>query len=83
MIYFKSCPRCSGDLSLEQDVYGWYLICLSCSNVLYPNIDEEEKKKTAVVKYGDILEVGRASTERDQQVARPKENTTVLGAPIR
>ncbi len=36
-ISFKTCERCSGDQSLECDVYGWYLTCLSCGSVSYPD----------------------------------------------
>ena len=47
MIYFKSCQRCSGDRSLEQDMYGWYVICLSCGFVTYPGIVEKRKSAAA------------------------------------
>ena len=30
MIKFKSCPKCGGDLSLAQDIFGKYLSCLQC-----------------------------------------------------
>jgi hypothetical protein len=31
MIWFKSCPRCAtGDVLLDRDVYGSYLLCLQC-----------------------------------------------------
>ncbi len=30
MIYFKKCPRCSGDLYDGRDTYGTYLTCLQC-----------------------------------------------------
>ena len=31
MVWFKSCPRCTtGDLSLENDMYGWHVLCLAC-----------------------------------------------------
>jgi uncharacterized protein (DUF983 family) len=31
MVWFKSCPRCTtGDLSLENDMYGWHVMCLAC-----------------------------------------------------
>ena len=46
-IYFKSCQRCSGDRSLEQDMYGWYVICLGCGSVTYPVIVEEKKPAAA------------------------------------
>jgi hypothetical protein len=38
MVFFKSCPRCYGDRSLESDQYGWYLICLPCGYVTYPDV---------------------------------------------
>ena len=47
MIYFKSCQRCSGDRSLEQDMYGWYVICLGCGCVTYPDIVEKRKPAAA------------------------------------
>jgi DNA-directed RNA polymerase subunit M/transcription elongation factor TFIIS len=30
MIKLKGCPRCQGDLYLNQDMYGKYLNCLQC-----------------------------------------------------
>ena len=30
MIYFKSCPKCRGDLTLGQDTYGTFISCLQC-----------------------------------------------------
>ena len=30
MIYFKSCPKCQGDLTMSQDTYGSYIKCLQC-----------------------------------------------------
>jgi hypothetical protein len=27
----KSCPRCSGDLFIDSDMYSWYEQCLQCS----------------------------------------------------
>lgn len=29
-IYFKSCPRCRGDIGIKYDVNGWYLDCFQC-----------------------------------------------------
>lgn len=42
-ILFKSCPRCAGDRSLENDHYGWYVLCLCCGHVTYPDIGPEPK----------------------------------------
>ncbi len=43
-MYFKSCPRCSGDQCPEKDQYGSYIICLTCGYVAYP--DEETESET-------------------------------------
>ena len=40
-VLFKSCPRCSGDRVLEHDFYGWYIACLACGHVSYPEISAE------------------------------------------
>ncbi len=34
MLYLKACPRCSGDVKYERDVYGRYLECLQCGFLL-------------------------------------------------
>ncbi len=33
MILFKACPRCTGDLKLESDMYGPYAQCLQCGHI--------------------------------------------------
>ena len=43
-IMFKACPRCAGDLYLEEDTDGEYLSCLRCGYVTYP---QNEPKRTA------------------------------------
>jgi len=30
---FKSCPRCGGDIYLDQDERRWYEHCLRCGNL--------------------------------------------------
>jgi hypothetical protein len=30
MVWLKACPRCQGDLFLEQDHYGKFKTCLQC-----------------------------------------------------
>ncbi len=31
--YFKACPRCRGDMYLDQDMYGAYGKCLQCGRI--------------------------------------------------
>lgn len=35
MLHPKACPRCSGDLSLVEDIGDSYLSCLQCGFVSY------------------------------------------------
>jgi len=35
MLHTKSCPRCSGDLALVQDVGDTYLSCVQCGYMNY------------------------------------------------
>ena len=30
MIFFKSCPKCGGDMHINSDIYGHYKQCLNC-----------------------------------------------------
>ena len=34
MFWFKTCPKCQGDLYRETDLYGSYIACLQCSRYL-------------------------------------------------
>ena len=34
MIRLKGCTKCGGDINLENDMYGYYVSCLQCGNVL-------------------------------------------------
>ena len=33
MIFFRACPRCSGDMHVNRDIYGDYKECLNCGNM--------------------------------------------------
>ena len=49
MIYFKSCERCIGDRTLERDMYGWYIICLNCGHVSYPEVSTKQNARLETV----------------------------------
>ena len=34
MVLFKSCPRCSGDMHITNDMYGKYKECLMCGHMI-------------------------------------------------
>ena len=46
MIFFKSCPRCKGDMHINSDIYGEYKECLNCGNML--DIENPEAKRLLV-----------------------------------
>lgn len=39
MIFFRSCPKCRGDIQLTQDVYGTFKECIQCGFIL--ELEEE------------------------------------------
>lgn len=43
----KSCPKCSGDIFLENDVYGKYIRCMQCGyhkDTISPIIEEPVRR---------------------------------------
>ena len=34
MIRFKGCTKCGGDVHMQNDMFGYYVSCLQCGNVL-------------------------------------------------
>ena len=44
MIFFKECPRCTGDMHVNSDIYGKYKECLLCGLML------EMKERSRLVK---------------------------------
>ena len=34
MFWFKSCPKCHGDLYRDSDTHGTYIACLQCGSYL-------------------------------------------------
>ena len=34
MFYFKACPKCQGDQTLEKDAYGEFKKCLQCGTLI-------------------------------------------------
>lgn len=46
MIRFKACPKCGGDVFLEQDILGsWHEDCLQCGYVRYLSTIVEVKQQ--------------------------------------
>ena len=41
-VLFKSCIRCSGDRQIRRDFEGFYIACLACGHVTYPEVHTDE-----------------------------------------
>ena len=41
-VLFRSCIRCNGDRQIRRDVEGFYIACLACGHVSYPEVQTEE-----------------------------------------
>jgi hypothetical protein len=61
MLWFKSCPRCRGDLSQKLDVYGSYIACYQCGHYL---TTAEEIELTAPAKPRNFARAVRKAAER-------------------
>jgi hypothetical protein len=41
-VLFKSCTRCGGDRRVRRDFEGFYVGCLACGHVTYPEVETQE-----------------------------------------
>jgi hypothetical protein len=71
MVYFKSCRRCLGDRVLDQDIYGWYMLCLACGYVTYPELRTREPRRR----------LSRVRVAPDIAFDRGKEDLSPAGSP--
>ena len=55
MLFFKSCPRCRGDLQENQDIYGEYKECLQCGYMLDIPREDQKRAEIAALERKDIL----------------------------
>lgn len=49
--WLKECPRCSGDLREEGDIYGTYISCMQCGYEL------KAHEERALAAYGTLKEL--------------------------
>ena len=51
MFWFKTCPKCHGDLTSDKDIYGRYVACIQCGHYLSP---AEESRLGAVTDRAEL-----------------------------
>ncbi len=47
MIYLKACPKCQGDMSVAQDMYGHYRQCVQCGCLI--DLQKESSVKAELI----------------------------------
>ena len=62
MVTFRSCPRCKGDIQMNEDQYGPYNECLQCGYVV--NVDQ--------VRPEFVIEKGRQAPGRPKKIRGSK-----------
>ena len=51
----KSCPRCKGDIILEQDHWGWYQQCIQCGYLRdLQNVVEVKQQRVQEERKGEL-----------------------------
>jgi ssDNA-binding Zn-finger/Zn-ribbon topoisomerase 1 len=59
MLRLKSCPRCKGDVLLENDQYGWYEQCLQCGYLRnMETMVEAERQPAKDERTGELARAG-------------------------
>ncbi len=43
--FFKACPKCRGDMYLDEDVYGAYGKCLQCGRIFEARSQQQKMGK--------------------------------------
>ena len=43
MYYLQACPKCKGDMGLQEDQYGARLFCVQCGHDTYLPVDRTER----------------------------------------
>lgn len=61
MFWFKSCPKCQGDLYRGGDVYGSFIACIQCSHYL---TEAEEARLGAVASSQAVPAVAMMPAEK-------------------
>lgn len=57
MVWLKACPKCKGDLFLEDDSQDRYLACLQCGQRIYSQRPNTVPEKISIDAWFDIDEV--------------------------
>ena len=57
MFWFKSCPKCHGDLYRDSDLYGAFVACMQCGHYLTQAEEAQEPLFQGSVGGGRVLPV--------------------------
>ncbi len=66
MLWCRDCPRCSGDLVSQSDIYGEFISCLQCGCILSERQGPTARLRRSLRTAGKII----GSAECDTREAR-------------
>ena len=55
MFWFKSCPKCHGDLHRDSDTFGTYIACMQCSHYLTEADEARLELSSSSMDLGPVL----------------------------
>ena len=55
MFWFKSCPKCHGDLYQDSDTFGTYIACMQCSHYLTEADEARLELSSSSMDLGPVL----------------------------
>jgi DNA-directed RNA polymerase subunit M/transcription elongation factor TFIIS len=69
-LWFKSCPKCGGDLYSDRDIMGYYRQCLQCGYTFYEQRRREERRRVHAPTASNVpQEDGEAPDEPKQRLS--------------
>ena len=61
MVYYRSCPKCRGDMHIRRDFYGDFRECLQCGLMQDLNTKIDDSTKSEKVGAGQVGEKHEAA----------------------
>jgi DNA-directed RNA polymerase subunit M/transcription elongation factor TFIIS len=73
-LWFKSCPKCGGDLYSDRDIMGYYRQCLQCGYTFYEQRRREARPPVEAPASGTVPQ-----EEGSEAPGEPKEHIHAAG----
>ena len=81
VVYFKACPRCLGNLTLEKDVFGPLISRLACGYVTYPDAARGPAANVALASNDGTMRNGNDAVDAASRSRGPSRGRTAVLFP--